>query len=285
MRWHNFIERCPQHNLLALRALFATILAITITELFALPRNYWSILAIISVSTSIHSKEIIFRSKAIIINTITGCLLGTILFYYLNLYVPFPVIISITLMLALLNLYFAVVNYPVGVFFNSLFIVMFVGILSSWDFSLFIARVFDIIIGAICILFASFLLNSRAPKERVYQAVDDLYLAHKKYINAINTDMDSTQNPTLSGQITVLENMQKNITDSFLNTEIEFSKAKRQHLIKTLSMTEELTLLYRNYLAVLKNSTDDSNHQLQDFCRQKITMVFEVLQKRHLDCK
>ena len=285
MRWHNFIERCPQHNLLALRALFATILAITITELFALPRNYWSILAIISVSTSIHSKEIIFRSKAIIINTITGCLLGTILFYYLNLYVPFPVIISITLMLALLNLYFAVVNYPVGVFFNSLFIVMFVGILSSWDFSLFIARVFDIIIGAICILFASFLLNSRAPKERVYQAVDDLYLAHKKYINAINTDMDSTQNPTLSGQITVLENMQKNITDSFLNTEIEFSKAKRQHLVKTLSMTEELTLLYRNYLAVLKNSTDDSNHQLQDFCRQKITMVFEVLQKRHLDCK
>lgn len=188
-------------------------------------------------------------------------------------------------MLALLNLYFAVVNYPVGVFFNSLFIVMFVGILSSWDFSLFIARVFDIIIGAICILFASFLLNSRAPKERVYQAVDDLYLAHKKYINAINTDMDSTQNPTLSGQITVLENMQKNITDSFLNTEIEFSKAKRQHLVKTLSMTEELTLLYRNYLAVLKNSTDDSNHQLQDFCRQKITMVFEVLQKRHLDCK
>ena len=285
MRWHNFIERCPQHNLLALRALFATILAITITELFALPRNYWSILAIISVSTSIHSKEIIFRSKAIIINTITGCLLGTLLFYYLNLYVPFPVIISITLMLALLNLYFAVVNYPVGVFFNSLFIVMFVGILSSWDFSLFIARVFDIIIGAICILFASFLLNSRAPKERVYQAVDDLYLAHKKYINAINTDMDSTQNPTLSGQITVLENMQKNITDSFLNTEIEFSKAKRQHLVKTLSMTEELTLLYRNYLAVLKNSTDDSNHQLQDFCRQKITMVFEVLQKRHLDCK
>ena len=116
MRWHNFIERCPQHNLLALRALFATILAITITELFALPRNYWSILAIISVSTSIHSKEIIFRSKAIIINTITGCLLGTLLFYYLNLYVPFPVIISITLMLALLNLYFAVVNYPVGVF-------------------------------------------------------------------------------------------------------------------------------------------------------------------------
>lgn len=285
MRWHNFIERCPQHNLLALRALFATILAITITELFALPRNYWSILAIISVSTSIHSKEIIFRSKAIIINTITGCLLGTLLFYYLNLYVPFPVIISITLMLALLNLYFAVVNYPVGVFFNSLFIVMFVGILSSWDFSLFIARVFDIIIGAICILFASFLLNSRAPKERVYQAVDDLYLAHKKYINAINTDMDSTQNPTLSGQITVLENMQKNITDSFLNTEIEFSKAKRQRLVKTLSMTEELTLLYRNYLAVLKNSTDDSNHQLQDFCRQKITMVFEVLQKRHLDCK
>ena len=31
MRWHNFIERCPQHNLLALRALFATILAITIS--------------------------------------------------------------------------------------------------------------------------------------------------------------------------------------------------------------------------------------------------------------
>ena len=50
-------------------------------------------------------------------------------------------------------------------------------------------------------------------------------------------------------------------------------------------MTEELTLLYRNYLAVLKNSTDNSNHQLKDFCRQKITMVFEVLQKRHLDCK
>jgi len=285
MRWHNFIERCPQHKLLALRALFATILAITITELFALPRNYWSILAIISVSTSIHSREIIFRSKAIIINTITGCLLGTLLFYYLNLYVPFPVIISITLMFALLNLYFAVVNYPVGVFFNSLFIVMFVGILSSWDLSLFIARVFDIIIGAICILFSSFLLNSGAPKERVYQAVDSLYLAHNKYINAINTDMDSTQNDTLSRQITVLENMQKNITDSFLNTEIEFSKAKRQYLVKTLSMTEELTLLYRNYLAVLKNSTDNSNHQLQDFCRQKITMVFEVLQKRHLDCK
>ena len=285
MLWHNFIEQCPQHRLLALRALFATILAITITELLALPRNYWSILAIISVSTSVHSREIIFRSKAIIINTVTGCLLGTLLFYYLSLYVPFATMISITLMLALLNLYFAVVNYPVGIFFNSLFIVMFVGILSSWDFSLFIARVFDIIIGAICILFTSFILKSRTPKRKVYEAIDSLYLAHKEYINLMNPDMTLGENSVSSNQIITLENMQKDITDNFLNTEVEFSKTKRQRLAKILLMTEELILLYRNYLAVLKCTKEDNNHQLQIFCRQKIIMVFEFLQKKHLDCK
>lgn len=167
MRWYNFIEKIPQHKLLALRALFATVLAITIIELFSLPRNYWSILTIISVSTSTHSKEIISRSKAIVFNTITGCLFGTFLFYYLNLCLPLLVIISIIPILALLNLYFLMINYPVGVFFNSLFIVMFVGILSSWDFSLFIARVFDIIIGTVCILLVSFILNSETPKKKL----------------------------------------------------------------------------------------------------------------------
>ena len=181
MHWYNLIEKIPQHKLLALRALFATVLAITITELFSLPRNYWSILAIISVSTSVHTEEIIFRSKAIVFNTIIGCLFGTLLFYYLNLCLPLLVIIIIIPILALLNLYFSLINYPVGVFFNSLFIVMFVGILSSWDFSLLIARVFDIIIGAVCILLVNLILNSESPKKNLSRRAYLLFSTEKLY--------------------------------------------------------------------------------------------------------
>ena len=182
MSFNKWLNDLPAYQLVAIRVTFACVAAILITEAIGLQRNYWSVLAIISINISVHAREVLFRSRAIVINTILGCFRGTFAYDLLNLYLPFYAIVIIILVLALQTLYFSVINYAVGVFFSSVFTVMFIGTLSFWDLSLLWARIFDIAIGALVVLGVSVLLKQRHLKKSFFIELDAVYLNHKHII-------------------------------------------------------------------------------------------------------
>ncbi|GGF88378.1 MULTISPECIES: FUSC family protein [Cysteiniphilum] len=300
MRLINWLNALPVYKLLAIRVASACLLAIVITEAVGLQRNYWSVLAIISISISVHAREVLFRSKAVVINTILGCFIGTIAYYLLNLYVPFYVIITVILVLALYTLYFSVVHYAVGVFFSSIFVVMFIGTLSFWDVSLLIARILDIAIGALVILLISSVLKQRNLRERFYMEFSSVYLTHKQIIEMFlmqkaendkiliidkENDFDqsgesdeSLDKEILRLLIDELALQEKHMVENFINTKTELNKAQINMIKVLLSTMRELMSVYR---ALLLLDNRQSNQKLLHFCRQKLVMFFDLLKNEY----
>ncbi|WP_151193695.1 FUSC family protein [Cysteiniphilum sp. JM-1] len=296
MRLINWLNALPTYKLLAIRVASACLLAIVFTEAIGLQRNYWSVLAIISISISVHAREVLFRSKAVVINTISGCFIGTIAYYLLNLYVPFYVIITVILVLALYTLYFSVVHYAVGVFFSSIFVVMFIGTLSFWDVSLLIARILDIAIGALVILLISRVLKQRNLREKFYMEFSSVYLTHKEIIemflmqraakdntsidkeNGFNESDESLDKEILRLLIDELALQEKHMVENFINTKTELNKAQINMIKVLLSTMRELMAVYR---ALLLLDDRQSNQKLLHFCRQKLVMFFDLLKNEY----
>lgn len=293
MRLINWLNTLPTYKLLAIRVASACLIAIVFTEAIGLQRNYWSVLAIISISISVHVREVLFRSKAVVINTILGCFIGTIAYYLLNLYVPFYVIITVILVLALYTLYFSVVHYAVGVFFSSIFVVMFIGTLSFWDVSLLIARILDIAIGALVILLISSVLKQRNLREKFYMEFSSVYLTHKEIIEMFlmqraekdkasmdkENDFDeSLDKEILRLLIDELALQEKHMVENFINTKTELSKPQINMIKVLLSTMRELMAVYR---ALLLLDDRQSNQKLLHFCRQKLVMFFDLLKNEY----
>ncbi len=293
MRLTNWLNALPAYKLLAIRVASACLIAIVLTEVIGLQRNYWSVLAIISISISVHAREVLLRSKAVIINTISGCFIGTFAYYVLNLYVPFYVIITVILVLALYTLYFSVVHYAVGVFFSSIFVVMFIGTLSFWDMSLLIARILDIAIGALVILLISRLLKQRNLREKFYAEFSSVYLAHKEIIemflrqreekNKTSIDKENGFDQSLDKEILrllidELALQEKHVVENFINTKTELNKAQISMIKVLLSTMRELMSVYR---ALLLLDDRQSNQKLLHFCRQKLVMFFDLLKNEY----
>lgn len=293
MRLTNWLNALPAYKLLAIRVASACLIAIVLTEVIGLQRNYWSVLAIISISISVHAREVLLRSKAVIINTISGCFIGTFAYYVLNLYVPFYVIITVILVLALYTLYFSVVHYAVGVFFSSIFVVMFIGTLSFWDVSLLIARILDIAIGALVILLISRLLKQRNLREKFYAEFSSVYLTHKEIIemflrqreekNKTSIDKENGFDQSLDKEILrllidELALQEKHVVENFINTKTELNKAQISMIKVLLSTMRELMSVYR---ALLLLDDRQSNQKLLHFCRQKLVMFFDLLKNEY----
>ncbi|WP_440993816.1 FUSC family protein [Cysteiniphilum litorale] len=296
MRLINWLNALPVYKLLAIRVASACLIAIVFTEAIGLQRNYWSVLAIISISISVHAREVLFRSKAVVINTILGCFIGTIAYYLLNLYVPFYVIITVILVLALYTLYFSVVHYAVGVFFSSIFVVMFIGTLSFWDVSLLIARILDIAIGALVILLISSVLKQRNLREKFYMEFSSVYLTHKQIIemflmrraakdntsidkeNDFNESDESLDKEILRLLIDELALQEKHMVENFINTKTELNKAQINMIKVLLSTMRELMSVY---CALLLLDDRQSNQKLLHFCRQKLVMFFDLLKNEY----
>ncbi|WP_440615580.1 FUSC family protein [Cysteiniphilum sp. 6C5] len=293
MRFANWLNALPAYKLLAIRVASACLIAIILTEAIGLQRNYWSVLAIVSISISVHAREVLFRSKAVIINTILGCFVGTVAYYILNLYVPFYVIITVILVLALYTLYFSVVHYAVGVFFSSIFVVMFIGTLSFWDMSLLIARILDIAIGALVILLISRVLRQSNLREKFYVEFSSVYLTHKQIIEMflmqtveqekVSNDQGNDFDQVLDkGMLRLLIDelalQEKHAVENFINTKTELNKAQINIIKVLLSTMRELMFVYR---ALLLLDDRQSNQKLKRFCRQKLAMFFDLLKNEY----
>ena len=293
-KWLNII---PAYKLLAMRVASACLLAILITEAVGLQRNYWSVLAIVSISISVHAREVFFRSKVVVINTVLGCFIGTFVYYLLNLYLPFYLIISVILVLALYTLYFSVTHYAAGVFFSSIFIVMFIGTLSFWDFSLLIARILDIAIGAVTILLINLILKQSNLKENFYGEFFSVYLTHNQIIKIFlmqtteqenvlkekgNNFDKSLDKEMLRLIIDELALQEKHVVENFINTKTEFNKEQIKIIKVMLTTMRELMSVYR---AILLLDASKSNYKLTHFCRQKLIMFFDLLKREYASFK
>ncbi|WP_119328780.1 FUSC family protein [Cysteiniphilum halobium] len=293
MRFTNWLNALPAYKLLAIRVASACLIAILITEAIGLQRNYWSVLAIISISVSVHAREILSRSKAVVVNTILGCFIGTVAYYVLNLYLPFYLIIAVILVLALYTLYFSVVHYATGVFFSSIFIVMFIGTLSFWNVSLLIARILDIAIGALVILWINKVLKQSNLRKSFFGDFSLIYLTHKQIIemflmqsaeqekalkNKENNFDESLDKEMLRLLIDELSLQEKHAVENFINIKIELNTAQIKMIKVMLSTMRELMSVYR---ALLLLDVRQSNQKLIHFCRQKLGMFFDLLKSEY----
>ncbi|WP_440682351.1 FUSC family protein [Cysteiniphilum halobium] len=293
MRFTNWLNALPAYKLLAIRVASACLIAILITEAIGLQRNYWSVLAIISISVSVHAREILSRSKAVVVNTILGCFIGTVAYYVLNLYLPFYLIIAVILVLALYTLYFSVVHYATGVFFSSIFIVMFIGTLSFWNVSLLIARILDIAIGALVILWINKVLKQSNLRKSFFGDFSLIYLTHKQIIemflmqsaeqekalkNKENNFDESLDKEMLRLLIDELSLQEKHTVENFINIKIELNTAQIKMIKVMLSTMRELMSVYR---ALLLLDARQSNQKLIHFCRQKLGMFFDLLKSEY----
>ena len=272
MIWYKKINFFSSYNLLSIRVFISCLIAFFIADSLHLPRSYWSILSIISVGISIHSRDILFRTKAIVISTIIGCLLGTLLYYYLDHFLELSGFIILVLFLSLLTLYFTVVNYAIGVFFNSIFMVMFFGTLSYWNYTLFIGRVLDIAIGAVIILCISFISRNPDSIKRVKSLINKLYKNHEDCIQLI---LDKNFNVNINTNI--VNQLQNVLEEDFLNLKAELKPSQAQIIESLISTLYELTGIYENYNILSHNINKDF---LLEFSCHKIIIFHKLLKQQ-----
>ncbi len=220
---------------------------------------------------------------------------GTVIYYYLSLFLPIESLIVIILILGLLSLYFTVVNYAAGILFNSLFLVMFVGVLSYWDFALFVTRVIDIIIGAGCILLMTFLFRPRSMKHRLLEELDTLQQAQKEYytlmLSASESDKLLLRKHGIK-RLLKLQKLQKEMVANLFNAEMELSQ-KQMHLFRSmLGALDELSMSYYQYLLFMqkanKHVEEDQNmrdfqQEISVFCQKKLINLYDLFEDSYQD--
>ncbi|WP_299011776.1 FUSC family protein [uncultured Shewanella sp.] len=221
----------------AFQASIAVMLTLMIAHGFSLERGIWATLTAILLVSSTFG-ESIKKAKERVSMTLIGGILGTGVVLYLLPLLPKQeplLLMSFLFMSIFAMVYFLPRSYAWASFFITLFVVFLFSVLSGWSLSLFAARAYDTLIGAMVAVFVSgFIFPNRSyvdvqvhyltVLQQLDGFIDDIFYALKssdpQYMCQL---MDWHQKLYSSWE--ALKNKQ-----SFSEFEVTFSRNKRQQL-------------------------------------------------------
>lgn len=270
-----WFEQIPPYRLTALRVLIACSIAVGVTHLLGIERSYWAILAIISVTVSINIGDMISRSRVLATLSVLGCIIGTFLFYWCDQWLTPNQMVMMIIVVALVYLYAIQIHYPIGVLINCIFLVMFIGVLSSWDLSLLWTRIIDVMIGVISMIVVSYVIRGRHHKGFALKKVEVLINDHGKIIE--NIDDMSVRN------IEEMETRQAEVIKALYQLRYDFPSKRDYYKMRDVVVgLEDLLLSYYSYIGLRSYREQHAviYEEMKAFCRQKMQRQFDKVSNK-----
>lgn len=283
-----YADRVSDTTLLAIRVLVASCIGLAICYLiFTLggdddfrDRIYWVVLAVVSVAVSTSSSVVYTRAKAIIIFSLLGTSIGSVILFNIQKYVShdFTLIASLCCIGLAFYVYTLFLNYATCVFFFHIYLVMYFGLFIGWDKELFFVRVTCVAVGTLSIVLITFLTRGR--KNRVFFNRDmyRMYSELKSLINHVHESIDNRR-------IMMLLEKSIKLNEALVNAKYEFSSTKKYYEYKKiLILIDELLINLRTYrtLFMQQKKHDDSLYkEFVHFTKEQIQSNFKKITIRY----
>lgn len=283
-----FIDKLSDTTLLAFRVLIASTLGLILCYvLFSFSgdesfrnRIYWVVIAVVSVAASTSTSVVITRAKAIIIFSLLGTLLGSVVLMFIQGHIPYNfTLIAILCGIALaLWIYTLFLNYATSVFFIHIYLVMFFGLFIGWDTELFFVRVTCVAIGTVCIVAITFL--SRGQKNRILfnKEMYSIYGEFKLLVNDVDKKVKNRK---------IISLVERNIklNETLANAKYEFSTTKKYYEYKKIIILMDELLInlktYRTLFVQQKKHNRDLYKELVKHTQMQIKKNFDRLTIRY----
>ncbi|AJC48901.1 FUSC family protein [Allofrancisella guangzhouensis] len=289
---NRFIDKLSDTTLLAYRVLVASSLGLIISySVFSFTgehgfkdRIYWVVIAVISVAASTSTSVIYTRAKAIIVFSIFGTSLGSVLLLFIqkimvdNSMASFITIAVVCGIALTLYIYTMFLNYATSVFFIHIYLVMFFGLFVGWDHELFIVRIVSVAIGTVCIVFVTFLTRGKKFLNIFTKEMYITYGEFKKILNNVDRNVPNRK---------LIFLVEKNIklSEMLVNAKYEFSSNKKYYEYKKMILLmDELLINLKTYRALFIEQKKHNNElytDLVEYTNSQLKKNFEKLTIRY----
>ncbi|WP_169709711.1 FUSC family protein [Francisella halioticida] len=277
-------------TLLSIRVLIATALGLSFSYMLFtligqdefLVRIYWVVIAIVSVSVSSSTNVIYTRAKYIIMFCILGTSFGSAILFLIQKDIHgdfYFLIVAILCIVGLcLNMYTAFLNYATSVFFIHIYIVMFFGLLESWNKYTFLARILCILIGTSSIVLVTYITRGSKFLHIVVKEMEESYLRLKNIVSNIDKTISNRE-------IMPLIERSIKLNDLLYDAKYEFlSKENYRECKRVLLLMDELLLSLRSYRVLdlkKENYVPDLYNDMNEYTREKIKRNFKQITVRY----
>ncbi|AIT08934.1 membrane protein [Candidatus Francisella endociliophora] len=283
-----FIDKLPDTTLLAFRVLIASTLGLILCYvLFSFSgdesfrdRIYWVVIAVVSVAASTSTSVVITRAKAIIIFSLLGTSLGSVVLMFIQDYIPhnFTLVATLCGIALALWIYTLFLNYATSVFFIHIYLVMFFGLFIGWDTELFFVRVTCVAIGTVCIVVITFLSRGQKNRSLFNKEMYSIYGEFKKIVNDVDRSVRNRK---------IISLVERNIklNEILTNAKYEFSTTKKYYEYKKIVILMDELLInlktYRTLFIQQKKHNSDLYKELVKHTQMQIKKNFDRLTIRY----
>jgi uncharacterized membrane protein YgaE (UPF0421/DUF939 family) len=280
----NRLNDISDTTLLAYRVLIACIIGIMVCfVIFTLTghdefrdRVYWIVIAVVSVAASTSTNVIYSRAKAIVLFSILGTTVGSLIFYMIHKFLPDNILyVSIVCALAMtFYIYTVYMNYAKSVFFVHIYLVMFFGLFSAWSTDLFFVRVISITVGTICIVTLTFLTKTTKSKKMFFDELQEIYDSYSSIISTTDNNLRHSEVVSLGDRVAKLNEM-------LINAKFEFTTRQRYYRYKKIILLmEHLLINLQSYISLYDQQEKHNNdlyEELVVFTNDQIQENFKKL--------
>ena len=278
------LDNISDTTLLAYRVLISCIIGIIICfVIFTLTghdefraRVYWIVIAVVSVAASTNTHVIYSRAKAIILFSILGTTIGSLIFYLIQKFMPDQVLYTeiICALAMIFYIYTVYMNYAKSVFYIHIYLVMFFGLFSIWSMDLFIVRVVSITVGTICIVAVTFLTKTSKSKRVFFDELQSIYSMYDKIIKTTDSNIRHSELVILGDRVSALNEM-------IINAKFEFKTPQIYYRYKKLILLmEHLLINLQSYISLYDQQEKHQNDLYEElvlFTNNQIQENFKKL--------
>ena len=282
------INKLSDTTLLALRVLLACSVGLIIGYVvFSLSgednfrdRIYWIVIAVVSVAASTSASVVYKRAKAIVLFSLLGTALGSVVLMLVQNYIDssFTIIAILCGVGLAMYVYTLYLNYATSVFFIHIYLVMYFGLFVGWSLELFVVRVISVMIGTICIVTITYMTRGKKYRTLFLKEMYSSYIEFKKVV-------DNSDKKVLNKKIMSLVEQTVRLNEILLNAKYEFaSKEKYYEYKKMILLMDELLInlkTYRTLFIQQKKHQSELYKELVDYTNQQINKNFEKLTLRY----
>ncbi|NOQ30028.1 MAG: hypothetical protein GQ570_02770 [Helicobacteraceae bacterium] len=244
----SFLSSLKQHDMLGIRVAISIAIVFLISYLFSLERSYWAVITIISVNISINFADILARSWFRLLSSVLGLFSGTLIYHYL-LCDSSSLVLYIALMISAgATLFFMFINYPLAMFFNSLFVVFIFVSFGNWNEHLLEVRLFQTLLGSVVSLVVAYLLINKNSTTVIFNDVMKLYDETAELLNNFESMSESR-----FVEFQKVHQLQEEISLAMLNSKFDYKNQKFYIQVKaTLPLFDELIYTYDQWYDMYK---------------------------------
>ncbi len=214
---------------MAIRGAMVVTLCILVSHFFVVDRSYWMFLTALMLVT-VSFGEGIYRSLTRFVMTITGCILGWLLYLPLQ-HSPFA-LVALALGALFLMIYWFTRSFVGRMLATGVLVVTSFSFMGGWTFHLLVDRIKDTFIGALIAVLVNGLVLPEFSKTNVKNSIASLGQSLRQLIHNTIQTQDSAVLKALAAELHTLENQRLFLNQNYDTAQYELFfrwQAKRRY--------------------------------------------------------